>query len=532
MSAVVALFLRVSVVCLAAIAAAWLLRRQSAARRHLAFAAGLAGALAVGPIAAIVPRWTPPVPAAITASFSPDDPAPLLPLEEAATATVRSPARWTWDQVIVPALAGGAILRAAWLCLMLARLRRQSRAAQPAEGDWADQLPEVAGLLGVRRQVSLRLSARSMSPATWGWRAPVILLPAGAVSWDSARVRMVLLHELAHIARADWPVQMLAEAATVAYWWHPLVWMLRARLRREGERACDDLVLHSGVPAAEYGTELVRLARSSRRQPPRAVAVAMAHPSSLEGRVTAMLDSSLDRRPLTRRASAVCCAMLLAALPPVSAFRLPSQAPPQSLVVQAFDPSGAVLPGVSIALASDASGSQSTTTEGSGRATFAEVADGEYTLTASVPGFRTLKGPLVVKSARDRQRSITLQVGELEETVSVSARRPTTPPPPSAVTEPLRVGGNIKAPRKLTHVGPEYPAAMRDAGLEAVVPIEALISRDGTVASVRIVSADVHPEFARAASDAVSQWKFSPTLLNGEAVEVRMSVSVRFLLQD
>ena len=96
----------------------------------------------------------------------------------------------------------------------------------------------------------------------------------------------------------------------------------------------------------------------------------------------------------------------------------------------------------------------------------------------------------------------------------------------------MRIGGNIRAPRKLQHSAPEYPVSMREAGLEGIVPLEALIGRDGTVTSVRVLSADVHPEFARSASEAVGRWVFSPTLLNGEAVEVRMAVSVRFSLQD
>jgi protein TonB len=73
---------------------------------------------------------------------------------------------------------------------------------------------------------------------------------------------------------------------------------------------------------------------------------------------------------------------------------------------------------------------------------------------------------------------------------------------------------------------------MREAGLEGVVPMEALIGPDGTVASVRVLSAEVHPAFARAAEDAVRQWVFSPTLLNGVPVEVEMTVSVQFSLED
>jgi len=73
---------------------------------------------------------------------------------------------------------------------------------------------------------------------------------------------------------------------------------------------------------------------------------------------------------------------------------------------------------------------------------------------------------------------------------------------------------------------------MRTAGREGVVPIEAVVGKDGTVSTVRVVSADVHPDFAIAAADAVRQWKFSPTLLNGQPVEVVIMVSVTFTLGD
>jgi protein TonB len=96
---------------------------------------------------------------------------------------------------------------------------------------------------------------------------------------------------------------------------------------------------------------------------------------------------------------------------------------------------------------------------------------------------------------------------------------------------PVRVGGDVRPPRKTVDVKPTYPASMRQAGLSGVVPIEAIIGRDGAVSSVRVLSAQVHPDFAIAAADAVRRWRFSPTLLNGAPVEVMMTVSVRFSLQ-
>ena len=93
------------------------------------------------------------------------------------------------------------------------------------------------------------------------------------------------------------------------------------------------------------------------------------------------------------------------------------------------------------------------------------------------------------------------------------------------------MGGNIRPPRKVTHVNPVYPASKQDAGLSGVVPLEAIIDRDGVVSSVRVLSAQAHPDLAAAAVDAVRQWRFTPTLLNGQPVEVAMTVSVRFDLE-
>jgi protein TonB len=73
---------------------------------------------------------------------------------------------------------------------------------------------------------------------------------------------------------------------------------------------------------------------------------------------------------------------------------------------------------------------------------------------------------------------------------------------------------------------------MRAAGREATVKIDAVIGKDGTVSFARVLNADIHPDFAIAAVDAVRQWKFSPTLLNGVPVDVAMVVSVAFNLGD
>jgi TonB family protein len=108
---------------------------------------------------------------------------------------------------------------------------------------------------------------------------------------------------------------------------------------------------------------------------------------------------------------------------------------------------------------------------------------------------------------------------------------PPPPPPPSSYDgmAPLRVGGNIKVPTKIKDVRPEYPDAARAAGIQGVVIMEAVIDPAGKVASARVLRSI--PDLDQAAVDAVRQWEFAPTLLNGAPVPVIMTVTVNFSLQ-
>ncbi len=199
-----------------------------------------------------------------------------------------------------------------------------------------------------------------------------------------------------------------------------------------------------------------------------------------------------------------------------------------------YDTTGLVLPAVDVILIDEQEVSRSTVTDATGAFAFTSIGTGTYVLEVTLPGFRPLQNEFTLETARDWNRNITMQVGEVEETIRVTARRPAQPIPASSTggNGPVGVGGNIKPPSKLEDAAPAYPPTMLDAGLEGLVPMEALIGLDGRVASVRVLTAQVHPEFVRAAEEAVRQWVFSPTLLNGTPVEVKMTVSVQFSLED
>jgi TonB family protein len=117
-------------------------------------------------------------------------------------------------------------------------------------------------------------------------------------------------------------------------------------------------------------------------------------------------------------------------------------------------------------------------------------------------------------------------------TPSFTAPRPPPPPPPPApqgrVVDAIRVGGNIPAPKKIKDVKPVYPAIAQSARVQGIVIIEATIDVDGSVADTQILRSI--PLLDQAAIDAVRQWRFVPTLLNGQPTPIIMSVTVNFQL--
>ena len=106
---------------------------------------------------------------------------------------------------------------------------------------------------------------------------------------------------------------------------------------------------------------------------------------------------------------------------------------------------------------------------------------------------------------------------------------PEAPPPPPPPPPPVRVGGQIKAPVRVKNVNPVYPSIAQSARVQGVVIIEATIGADGSVQNARVLRSI--PLLDQAAMEAVKQWQFTPTLLNGVPVPVIMTVTVQFTLQ-
>jgi protein TonB len=105
---------------------------------------------------------------------------------------------------------------------------------------------------------------------------------------------------------------------------------------------------------------------------------------------------------------------------------------------------------------------------------------------------------------------------------------PATLAPPPAPQRPVRVGGQIKAPTKVRNVAPSYPDLARQSRIQGMVILEAVISPSGSVEDVRVLRGI--PLLDDAAADAVRQWRYTPTLLNGVPVAVVMTATVNFRL--
>ena len=182
--------------------------------------------------------------------------------------------------------------------------------------------------LGISWAVAVGVSPESEVPLTIGWRRPTILLPVDCTCWTAAKRRVVLAHELSHVARHDVFWQVVARLACSVYWFHPLAWLGERRMRVERELACDDAVLRSGNQPGQYAAVLLDVAAAIRRRPCGAAAIAMACRHPIQRRIRAILQPGLNRLPVGPRtgrlslATALLLVVLAAGLHPFTPLQV------------------------------------------------------------------------------------------------------------------------------------------------------------------------------------------------------------------
>lgn len=306
---------------------AQLLRRRSAAARHLIWTAAAAAVLALPLLTLSVPAVGVPgaellLPA--NADFRTtvtERQARAVPRHDAPAAGSAGPAGVSrsldWRLALLLAWALGSAVFYGQMLAALMKVRRMRRPAQPF-GD--GELYEAAVReLEIRSGVEVLELAPGTMPMTIGLLRPIVFVPADHVAWTAEQRRMVLLHELAHVRRGDVATQLLARMALGLYWWNPLAWRAWKEFLKEREQATDDVVLRAGTRASSYATYLLEAA--STLEPAGGwAALAMARRSELEGRLMSILNSGANRTTVGRVQVALAAVLALALTIPLAAL--------------------------------------------------------------------------------------------------------------------------------------------------------------------------------------------------------------------
>jgi beta-lactamase regulating signal transducer with metallopeptidase domain len=454
--------------------------------------------------------------------------------------TMSAVSRRTMGQVLLWTWIGGTLVACAALVLGLVRLSWiRSGARRLDDGMWPTLAREIAQGNGIRRPITLLQSDHPSLLFTWGFLRPIVVLPRDASDWSLERAHIVLCHELAHVRRGDWLALLTAEVLRAAYWFNPLTWLIGKRLRDESERACDDEVMSQGVEGTEYATELLALARILNAERPGWVAApAMARPSSLERRVTAMVNNHIDRQPVGRAPRVLILALLFALAVAVGGFTATAQTF-TSFTGAVVDPTGNVVAGVTLTMTNKETGQKYQVKSGDiGSFEFVGLTPGGYELETYIAGFKTTKNPMTIGSKSVRN-DVRLEVGSLQETITVvdrgepradgvrpSVRGGAAPEKAACVAKPT--GGFLAPPTKIADSRPIYPRSGGVPKADGIVVLDARIGSDGTVTEARPVDLNVDADLAAAAIEAVKLWRYTPTLLNCVPIEVEMKVTVNF----
>jgi beta-lactamase regulating signal transducer with metallopeptidase domain len=293
-------------------------RKASAASRHLLWTLALATLLVLPFTKLAAPRWIIGLPVKTVQIVLPPvaGPAAVIPVTSRATAvpvSVPTHARslLSWQTLLMLAWMAGVVAVLSYRVAGSWRLR-QLRLQSKSMTD--EQLLLLLADCGLENRVELRRSSECRVPLVWGLWRPIVVLPDAALAWPQARLAATVRHEFGHIRRRDCLTLLLAQVVCALYWLNPLVWLAARRLRMAQEQACDDLVLRSGASAADYAEWLVQTVRSLNGQ--RLIgrhALAMAQPSTLAARVSAIVDDQRNRSPL-RGSAWVMGAMAVVAL--------------------------------------------------------------------------------------------------------------------------------------------------------------------------------------------------------------------------
>jgi TonB family protein len=484
-----------------------------------------------------------------------------------------------WVSLIGWALLAGVLFRVWRVGVGLWRLRRLRQAgtiAPPcAIHDEAQEL--------VRARAEIRYVS-SGQPVTFGFRHPVVLLPEMLRGQSEQIQQVVLCHELFHVRRRDWVWVVAEEIIKAALWFHPAVLWLISRVRMAREEVVDELTVLATAQRRAYLEALLVFADTPSHAPAPAFArrrhlftrmVLISKETVMSSRrilvsiatMTAVIAvgvwSAVSVFPLTETVLAQGRAG--APSPPLAAVAGLNQAGPIERQAKPITPENPIprrtfsvapvnpaveassVVVVSVRVVVDRQGrvaearSAGVGARGGRGATPEPVAPpSEAFAKAAIDAVKQWQydppadGPIAFDVAfafmQGAEPRMVTHGGPAIFGASASSIPPVPPPPPPPgwPANALRVGGNVKVPVKTKHVAPDYPAVAQSARVQGVVIIELIIGGDGKVQDGRILRSI--PLLDQSALDAVKQWEFTPTLLNGVPVPVIMTATVQFTL--
>ncbi len=506
-----------------------------------------------------------------------------------------------WSEIALLLLAAGTAGRLAWLGTGIWKLRRYRRHARPV--DLATPWPTRARLL---------VSEDATSPVTFGWRRPVVLLPARFPEFTARVQQAILCHELLHVARRDWLFAIAEELVRAVFWFHPAIWWLLGEIQLAREQAVDREAIRLTEARDEYVDALLAIAGAERVGQVScdlAPAPLFLRKRHLKHRVVSLFKEVGMSKTRLISALAGCLLMLAAACWMVTGA-LPLAAAPQVANDAAgvtVDTGGAELlhrPPVMYPEAARKAGISGTvavqvTLDTSGNVTDAHAISGPQELRKAA-----IQSVLDWHFAHDaagstRQVAISFEAAEAAPVPDKPSKTPAAGAPilgenttlehinilgvddtvradllshlpvhegdaftndslaklqtavkafdehmtvstyvngakvSVAIQAPgvrIKVGGNTQQQMLVSQPHPMYPPDAKAARIQGQVELQAVIGPDGKVENLTVLHG--HPMLVQAALDAVKQWVYKPTLLNGDPVEVQTVIDVNFTLSQ
>jgi TonB family protein len=433
---------------------------------------------------------------------------------------------------------------------------------------------------GLPLRVPVGYSTEVRAPMLAGIFRPMILLPADIKTWaDPEEQRAMMLHEAAHFERRDHLLNAFQTLLGAVLFFHPAVRYALRQLTVERELACDERVLAAGARAEAYAETLLKAAERSIAGREGCQPAFNTSGKILDRRMTMILNypaSSLNSSRVSQfLRAAIVCGLAFALLPergivsetplsipvlvagvpvislaqqttttsapaavaqaiPPAAVQPPAQIQTGSLSGTVYDPTGAVLPGVTVRIFNRSGGVDRTAvTNDRGGYALPQINAGDYTFEVRLPGFANHTRTILIRAQPEVQDAV-LQVGRAMTFVEVSVEAPQTPAAsPAPSPSPLRVGGVISAPNLISQPKPAYPPGARAKLAQDVVLLDAVVATDGSVQSIQVnpSGGNSNLELIHAAIEAAKQWRYRPALLNGTPIEFPLTISVSFKMQ-